>query len=261
MISRWSFLVYLTLGLAKAPSLTGEVLDSNEKQPIVLRFPTAGDCVFLRRVILQSRSDGEARLLQSKALELEQLLQTMPVAGELPIEEQCPACGSEIPFRDIRTAACENGHPWSEFLEANSQNGFIDRLSDGPQSSPMLDNYVRTFDFSGADVSRMYTQDVFSCSVGFRGPSVYDRGEPVDSWGSTSRDPMLVLWKPFRILAVAFFILFHGFWRSFAQMSLGGFRSVRCRELPKRQGGGSIRSPSHAHVVSRPRFSDKTPRL
>jgi hypothetical protein len=79
-------------------------------------LPTAGDCVFLRRVILQSRSDGESQLLQSKALELEQLLQTMPIAGELTMEECCPACQSEIPFRDIRTAACQNGHPWSEFL-------------------------------------------------------------------------------------------------------------------------------------------------
>ncbi|KAF9649199.1 hypothetical protein BDM02DRAFT_3095185 [Thelephora ganbajun] len=94
-ISRRAFLVYLTLGLAKASSLT------------------AGDCVFLRRVILQSRSDGESHLVQRKALELEELLQTMPVAGELPIEEGCPACKSEIPFRDIRTAACQNGHPWT----------------------------------------------------------------------------------------------------------------------------------------------------
>ncbi|KAF9785254.1 putative zinc-finger of transcription factor IIIC complex-domain-containing protein [Thelephora terrestris] len=94
-ISRRTFLVYLVLGLLKASLLT------------------AGDCVFLRRVILQTRSDGESQLLQSKALELERLLQTMPIAGGLPIEEECPACKSEIPFRDIRTAACQNGHPWT----------------------------------------------------------------------------------------------------------------------------------------------------
>ena len=70
--------------------------------------------MFLRRVILQSRSDGESQPVQSKALELEQLLQKMPIAGELPIAEECPACNSDIPFRDIRTAACQNGHPWSK---------------------------------------------------------------------------------------------------------------------------------------------------
>lgn len=110
------------LGLTKASSLTGEVRARTEKRSVGLILSTAGDCVFLRRVILQSRSDGESQLIQSKALELEQLLQTMPIAGELPIEEECPACKSKIPFRDIRTAACDNGHPWSECLRANLRN-------------------------------------------------------------------------------------------------------------------------------------------
>lgn len=88
---------------------------------------TAGDCVFLRRVILQSRSDGQSQVLQSKALELERLLQTMPIAGEHPLEEICPACKTEVPFRDIRTAVCQNGHPWSESQPLKPWNNFIHR--------------------------------------------------------------------------------------------------------------------------------------
>lgn len=81
--------------------------------------------MFLRRVILQSRSDGEPQLVQSKALELGRLLQTMPIAGELPIEEECPACKSEVPFKDTRTGACQNGHPWSKCILSGFLSGFI----------------------------------------------------------------------------------------------------------------------------------------
>ena len=80
--------------------------------------------MFLRRVILQSQFDGESQLLQSKGSELKQLLQTMAIAGELPIEEECPACKSKIPFSDIRTAACQNGHPWSECVPSGVGNCF-----------------------------------------------------------------------------------------------------------------------------------------
>ena len=105
-------MIYLTLGLAKASSLTGEGLNLNWEATSRSKVSIAGDRVFLRRVILQSRSDGESQLVQTKALELEQLLQTMSVAGELPTGEECPACKSEVPFKDIRTGACQNGHPW-----------------------------------------------------------------------------------------------------------------------------------------------------
>lgn len=81
--------------------------------------------MFLRRVILQSRADVESQLVQGKALELEQLLQTMPIAGELSIGEECPACKNETPFSDIRTAACQNGHPWSKCILSGCFDGFI----------------------------------------------------------------------------------------------------------------------------------------
>ena len=125
MIYRRTFLVYFTLGLTKRSSLTGKVLNLSWKVIRRSDIPIAGDCVFLRRVVLQSRSDVESRLVQAKALELEQLLQTMPIAGELPIGEECPACKSEIPFRDVRTAACQNGHPWSKCMFLGFFNGFI----------------------------------------------------------------------------------------------------------------------------------------
>ena len=73
-------------------------------------------------------------MVQAKALELEQLLQTMAIAGELPIGEECPACKSEIPFRDVRTAACQNGHPWSKRILAGSLNDFIYSFANAFQS-------------------------------------------------------------------------------------------------------------------------------
>lgn len=162
--------------------------------------------MFLRRVILQSRSDGEAKLIQSKALELEQLLQTMPIAGELPIEEECPACKSKIPFGDIRTATCQKGHPWSEYLKVDFSERFCS-LTCG-KSSPMLNHHVRTCNFSGANVPRMHAQGVFSCSVKSRESPIDGRREPVDSWGATSRDPMRILRESLRVLTIAFFASF-----------------------------------------------------
>ena len=118
-------MVYFTLALTKASSLTGEFFNLNWKVTHRTKISIAGDCVFLRRVILQSRSDVESQLVQAKALELERFLQTMPIAGELSMGEECPACKSEIPFGDIRTAACQNGHPWSKCTLLGFFDGFI----------------------------------------------------------------------------------------------------------------------------------------
>ena len=161
--------------------------------------------MFLRRVILQSRSDGESPLIQSKVLELEQLLQTMPIAGELPIEEECPACKSEIPFRDTRTAACQNGHPWSECLDVDIPGRFC--LPDRGHFSQVLGHHARARDFSGTNVSWVYAQGVFPCPFGFGGSPIHDRREPDGGWGLTSRNPMSILWKSVRILTLAFFCL------------------------------------------------------
>ena len=156
--------------------------------------------MFLRRVILQSRSDMESRLIQAKALELEQFLQTMPIAGELPIGEECPACKSEIPFRDVRTAACQNGHPWGKCTLPGFSNGFVHTFANA--FSPMLSHHAGTCDFSGANVPWVYAQGVFPCSVGLGGSSVRDRRKWVDGRGATSRDPMFILWKSLCVLTV-----------------------------------------------------------
>jgi general transcription factor 3C protein 4 len=116
----------------KASSLTGEVLGLDRKITRRSNISIAGDCVFLRRVILQSRSDGGSQLVKAKALELEQLLQTMPLAGELSIIEECPACGSGIPFRDIRTATCQNEHPWGKCSLSGFFNGFTYSSANAP---------------------------------------------------------------------------------------------------------------------------------
>jgi len=142
----------------------------------------------------------------------------MPIAGELPIEEECPACKSEIPFRDIRTAACNNGHPWSECLKVASTESFC--LLAWKQFSSMFDHYARTCNLSSTNVPWVYAQGIFPCPVGFRWSPTRDRGEPVDSWGLTSRDPMFILWESFCVLAVASFASCVGFSRWFAQVSL-----------------------------------------
>ena len=156
--------------------------------------------MFLRRVILQTRSDGESQLLQSKALELERLLQTMPIAGELPLEEECPACKSEIPFRDVRTAACQNGHPWSEGFVFEALERFCLPVLRNPSS--MLGHDARTCNFSGANLSWVYAQGVFPDSVWFRWSSVCGCRESVGGWSSAGCNPMFILWESFCILAV-----------------------------------------------------------
>ena len=141
----------------------------------------------------------------------------MPIAGELPIEEECPACKTEIPFRDIRTAACNNGHPWSESPKFCFPQHFY--LLARKQTSSMLDHHTRTWNFSGTNMPWMHAQGVFPCSVGFRWSPTGDRGEPVDSRGPSSCDPMSVLWEPFCVLAVVPFASFRKFSSSFARVS------------------------------------------
>jgi hypothetical protein len=68
--------------------------------------------------------------------------------------------------------------------------------------SPMLDHHARTCDFSGANVSRVYTQGVFPGPVWFGGPPACGCRESVHGRGSASCDPMFVLWEPFRVFAV-----------------------------------------------------------
>jgi hypothetical protein len=67
----------------------------------------------------------------------------------------------------------------------------------------MLDHHSHTCDFSSADVSWVHAQGVSARSVGFRGSSIHSLREPADGWSSASRNPMSILWEPFRVPTVA----------------------------------------------------------
>lgn len=45
---------------------------------------------------------------------------TLPSPYELKASfgapENCPACAGAIPFQNIRSARCENGHEWGKFV-------------------------------------------------------------------------------------------------------------------------------------------------
>lgn len=178
--------------------------------------------MFLRRIILQTRSDGESQLLQSKALELEQLLQTMPIAGELPLEEGCPACKSEIPFGDVRTATCQNGHPWSKGFVFEALEQFCLPALRNPSS--MLNHNTRACNFSGTNVSWVYAQGVFPDPVRLRRPSALGCRESVGCWGSAGCNPVFILWESLCISTVVLLTITAGnpsvertvvLWRSF----------------------------------------------
>ena len=97
----------------------------------------------------------ELQLVQSKALELEQLFQTIDIAGELLIGEECPACKPEIPSRNVRTASRQNGHLWSKCTLLGFLNSLIYTFAN--TFSPILDHHIGTCDFSGVNMPWVYT--------------------------------------------------------------------------------------------------------
>ena len=168
----------------------------------------------------------------------------MRIAGELPIEEECPACKSEIPFRDIRAASCNNGHPWSEYLKVGFPGSFCSLA--WKQFSSMLDHHARPCDLSGTNVPWVYTKDVFPCPVGFRWLPTRDRGEPVDSRGPASCDPMFVLRESVCVPPVASSTSSFDFSCWFAQFSLCYDITVLAPSVAgvyRKDGGGISETP------------------
>ncbi|KAF4586205.1 hypothetical protein EYR38_010479 [Pleurotus pulmonarius] len=79
----------------------------------------ADDIPFIRRLVVQSNLPRCPPDLTLSVRHLAENLNGlgMPISAEAltptSLNESCPACGSNIPFQDIITAQCENGHSWS----------------------------------------------------------------------------------------------------------------------------------------------------
>ncbi|KAF7421080.1 hypothetical protein PC9H_011600 [Pleurotus ostreatus] len=79
----------------------------------------ADDIPFIRRLVVQSNLPRCPPDLLLSVRHLAEKLNGlgMPISSEAltptSLNESCPACGSNIPFQDIITAQCENGHSWS----------------------------------------------------------------------------------------------------------------------------------------------------
>ncbi|KAI0294320.1 transcription factor IIIC subunit delta N-term-domain-containing protein, partial [Multifurca ochricompacta] len=71
---------------------------------------TRDDLSFVLRVVIQCLLPGTPQELSAEAQKLANEIST---SGGRGTQEQCPACGLEIPLTDIATAACSRGHRWS----------------------------------------------------------------------------------------------------------------------------------------------------
>lgn len=85
-----------------------------------VEFHQAEDIPFIVRTRVQSQLPGSPVDLFAEAQTLVQMVQARGTAegsalGSLSVEaeEKCPACGLAVPFKDITTGVCANGHTWS----------------------------------------------------------------------------------------------------------------------------------------------------
>ena len=88
----------------------------------------ANEIPFVSRMVVQSLLPGSPPDLSEEGKNLSNLVQHL-VAGAEPLtpfdienqlSEICPACGVEVPLKDITMAVCGNGHSWRlSFLFSN----------------------------------------------------------------------------------------------------------------------------------------------
>ncbi|KAI0251386.1 putative zinc-finger of transcription factor IIIC complex-domain-containing protein [Lactifluus subvellereus] len=84
----------------------------------VVHLLTQDDLPFVLRVVIQCMLPDAPQELSTEAQNLANKVTTsFPTAKREGaaggLQEQCPACGVEVPFEDIAAAACPNGHRWS----------------------------------------------------------------------------------------------------------------------------------------------------
>ncbi|CCM02571.1 uncharacterized protein FIBRA_04674 [Fibroporia radiculosa] len=85
----------------------------------VMNLLSPADMPFVLRVAVQASLPGSAVDLTREADELLMKLKDavlrndQPPPGVIGLSEPCPACDTQIPFEDVSTAICLNGHVWS----------------------------------------------------------------------------------------------------------------------------------------------------
>ena len=78
---------------------------------------------FISRMVVQSLLPGSPPALSEEGRNLSNLVQHLVGTGTLTEEspsfdiasqlnEVCPACGVQVPLKDITMAVCGNGHSW-----------------------------------------------------------------------------------------------------------------------------------------------------
>jgi general transcription factor 3C protein 4 len=76
------------------------------------------DIPFVTRMIIQASLPGCPADLYAEALNLSAKAQEKMSAIDSPmlssLEELCPACNIPVPFVNITSALCPNGHTWGE---------------------------------------------------------------------------------------------------------------------------------------------------
>ena len=80
----------------------------------------ANEMPFVSRMIIQSLLPGSPPDLSEEGTKLSDLVRHL-VVGTGPLtpfdianqlNEICPACGVQVPLKDITMAVCDNGHSW-----------------------------------------------------------------------------------------------------------------------------------------------------
>lgn len=75
---------------------------------------------FVSRMVVQSLLPGSPHDLSEEGRNLSNLVQHLlvgtgpltPLDIENQLNEICPACGIQVPLKDITMAVCGNGHSW-----------------------------------------------------------------------------------------------------------------------------------------------------
>ena len=83
----------------------------------------ANEMPFISRMVVQSLLPGSPPDLSEEGRNLSNLVQHLVGTGPLTedsapfdiasqLNEVCPACGVQVPLKDITMAVCSNGHTW-----------------------------------------------------------------------------------------------------------------------------------------------------
>ncbi|KAI0340524.1 hypothetical protein BDW22DRAFT_1398185 [Trametopsis cervina] len=81
---------------------------------VVMHTATSPDILFIRRLAVHGAMTGEEHI-KAEAETLNSVVEKVapiPDAATSNLDELCPACNAFIPFLDLQSAICPNGHRW-----------------------------------------------------------------------------------------------------------------------------------------------------